>query len=110
MDHSQYLRENVRMLGEILGRVLKHQGGPSLLSTVEDIRTMAKSARHGDVQAWTTLSEKLSTLQTKEAIPICRAFALFLALANITRAKFETRIPGYFQSLPNQISKQRKSI
>ena len=81
MDNSQQLRENVRMLGDLLGRVLEKQGGSVLLDTVEEIRSMSKLARNGDAKAWATLSHQLSKLDTDEAIPIGRAFALFLALA-----------------------------
>ena len=62
MDTRKELRENVRLLGELLGRVLVKQGGDSLLSTVEEIRALAKSARHDDADAWGTLAKQLTTL------------------------------------------------
>lgn len=91
MDTRKELRENVRLLGELLGRVLVKQGGDTLLRTVEEIRALAKSARHDDADAWGTLAKQLTTLETAEAIPICRAFALFLALANIAEQHHRVR-------------------
>ena len=91
MDYNQRLRQNIRMLGSLLGNVLKAQGSTSLLETVEQIRTLSKSARLGNSDDWKELSSKLSSLDTEEAIPICRAFALFLALANIAEQHHRVR-------------------
>ena len=91
MDANQRLRQNIRMLGSLLGRVLETQGGASLLDTVEQIRTLSKSARLGNSGDWKELSSTLSSLDTEEAIPICRAFALFLALANIAEQHHRVR-------------------
>ena len=91
MDDNQRLRQNIRMLGSLLGKVLEAQGGASLLQTVEQIRMLSKSARLGNDRDWQELSSTLSSLETEKAIPICRAFALFLALANIAEQHHRVR-------------------
>ena len=52
MDDNQQLRQNIRMLGSLLGRVLQAQGGESLLQTVEQIHALSKSARLGNDGDW----------------------------------------------------------
>src|SRR5579864_4313453 len=42
------LRRDVRSLGKLLGETLREQGGPELLSAVEELRTMAIARREPD--------------------------------------------------------------
>ena len=51
------------------------------MEDVEDIRALAKKTRQGNAPH--ALMERLSQLETKSATSIGRAFAQFLALANI---------------------------
>ena len=46
MSHDPHLplRDDVRMLGELLGRVLQQHGEPDLFARVERVRALAKSA------------------------------------------------------------------
>ena len=46
-DLSQALRDDVRLLGDLLGKTLRDQEGPWLLELVEDIRQLAKDTRAG---------------------------------------------------------------
>ena len=89
MEKDYALRDNVRMLGSILGQVLSKQGGPSLLEDVEDIRALAKKTRQGNAPQ--ALMERLSELETDSATSIGRAFAQFLALANIAEQHHRVR-------------------
>ena len=48
-DPHKPLRQDVRILGELLGDTLRvHEGAP-LLDTVERVRSMAKAARSGEL-------------------------------------------------------------
>jgi phosphoenolpyruvate carboxylase len=75
------VRRDVRLLGDLLGRVLVEQEGESLLADVEHVRALARSARQG------TRRDEL--LDAVEALPIARqasvlrAFALYFQLANV---------------------------
>ena len=42
---DETLRADVRLLGELLGRVIERDRGPEFLATIERIRAQAKSAR-----------------------------------------------------------------
>ncbi len=45
------LREDVRLLGNLLGETLKLHAGQDLFNQVEQIRALAKGARDGQVEA-----------------------------------------------------------
>src|SRR5881392_2700430 len=80
------LRRDVRLLGDLLGRVLVEQEGESLLVDVERVRALAREARagapHGDVVAALPLERQASVL---------RAFALYFQLANVAEQQHRVR-------------------
>lgn len=90
-DPHTPLREDVRVLGALLGDVLKEQEGPETFATVERVRTLSKAARTGDAGSQAALDTLLADLPVEQAIPVARAFAQFLALANIAEQHHRTR-------------------
>lgn len=82
------LRENVRMLGDLLGETLLEHEGPGLFKKVEEIRALAKSLNHGTDSDVTQLVDLLSQLEDKDILPIVRAFNQFLNLANIADGEY----------------------
>lgn len=88
------LARDVRFLGGILGDVLREQGGPTLLGTVEQIRTLAKSAREttGDDQAEQQLSALLGGMSFTEALPVLKAFTTWFQLVNLAEQKEVARV------------------
>src|ERR687896_1407433 len=90
-DPHQPLRDDVRLLGELLGETLRNRGGQSLFDTVERVRALSKTARLGDNQAFDTLAELLATLPVDSAVPVARAFSHFLTLANIAEQHHRVR-------------------
>jgi len=91
LDPRAKLRDDVRWLGGLLGDTLAEQEGPALLERVEWVRALAKEARKGDEKAYDTLLEGLRGLTTEEALPVARAFAQFLSLANIAEQHHRIR-------------------
>lgn len=85
MTDSQYsaLRQNVSMLGRILGETISEAAGAEFLDKIEQIRTLSKSARAGDSGDERQLKDLLFSLDKKELVPVARAFSQFLNLANI---------------------------
>ena len=77
------LREDVRLLGNLLGETLKEQVGQDLFNQVEQIRALSKGARDGQVEAEKQLEILLSSLNDEEILPLTRAFTHFLNFANI---------------------------
>jgi phosphoenolpyruvate carboxylase len=86
------LRNDVRSLGALLGEILKEQAGTSLYERVEQVRSLAKRARTGDERAFETLAKTLGELSVGEALPVARAFSLFLTLTNV--AETHQRLRG----------------
>jgi hypothetical protein len=61
-DLHKPLREDVRLLGELLGDILRELEGEALLQRVEEVRALAKRARAGEVAAFDELADLLSAL------------------------------------------------
>ncbi|HEV2985479.1 MAG TPA: phosphoenolpyruvate carboxylase, partial [Vicinamibacterales bacterium] len=90
-DPHQPLRDDVRLLGELLGDTLRAHEGEALLGRVEEVRALAKRAHAGDPLAFEALADRLGDLPIAAAAPIARAFAHFLTLANIAEQHHRVR-------------------
>ena len=99
-DPHQPLRDDVRLLGELLGDVLAAQEGEAFFQTVERVRTLAKSARAGRDEDFDTLARELSALPVDAALRIARAFTHFLNLANIAEQHHRIRRRREYQRDP----------
>ncbi len=91
MSLPEALRDDVRTLGFLLGEVLREQAGHRLYERVEQVRALSKRARAGDEKAAESLSTVLAELPVGEALPVARAFSLFLMLANIAETHHKLR-------------------
>src|SRR6185437_10907678 len=90
-------------LGTLLGETLRRQEGEALFERVERVRNAAKSAR-GPGQGPTTLDElavELASMPVAEALPVARAFAHFLNLANIAEQHHRVRRRRAYQRNPH---------
>jgi phosphoenolpyruvate carboxylase len=90
-DPHQPLRDDVRLLGERLGDVLKHHEGPELFALVEEVRALSKSAHAGSDEAFDRLADLLRDVPIGTAFRVARAFAHFLTLANIAEQHHRIR-------------------
>lgn len=77
------LREEVHLLGELLGDTIRNQLGEAFLDKVELIRQGSKAGRKGSLAGEQQLRETLDGLSDDELLPVARAFNQFLNLANI---------------------------
>ena len=75
------VRRDVRLLGDLLGRVLVEQEDESLLADVEHVRALARSARQGTRRA--ELRDAVEALPLERQASVLRAFALYFQLANV---------------------------
>ncbi len=82
LDPHQPLRDDVRLLGEVLGRVLRHHEGDEMFQQVEQVREAAKRARTRDSEL-EHIDRLLRDMPIASALTVARAFAHFLTLANI---------------------------
>ena len=90
-DPHKPLRDDVRLLGELLGETLRAHGGEGLFDTVERVRSLSKAARAGGDAQFNELASLLATLPVDAATPLARAFAHFLNLANVAEQHHRIR-------------------
>lgn len=76
------LKENVRLLGNLLSDVIQQDLGAQFIEKIVTIRTLAKQARAQQAHP-AELIEYLKDLADDDITPITRAFNQFLNLANI---------------------------
>ncbi|MFL1454600.1 phosphoenolpyruvate carboxylase [Marinobacter sp. GN3S48] len=77
------LRENVRMLGELLGQSIQRYPGQDCFDLIEEIRAAAKADRRQESGSGQRLISLLGKLEDEELLPVTRAFNQFLNLANL---------------------------
>jgi phosphoenolpyruvate carboxylase len=86
------LRRDVRLLGDLLGRVMVEQEGEDLLEREEEIRRVSRRAREtGDPKVRAELARAVGELDLEQQTKILRAFALFFQLANIAEQQHRVR-------------------
>ena len=92
---DEALRVDVRVLGDLLGEVLRQQAGPDVYETVERIREQGKALRQPDASDRDPALAELFAIV--EALPpeivgeVVRAFSLFLTLANTAEQRHRVR-------------------
>jgi phosphoenolpyruvate carboxylase len=94
------LRDDVRLLGELLGETLRRQEGQATYDTVERVRALSKKARGGSEADFATLTRILEQMPVEEALPVARAFSHFLNLANIAEQHHRIRRRRAYQCNP----------
>src|SRR6187397_3482406 len=99
-DPHRPLRDDVRLLGDLLGETLRARAGEGVFRTVERVRALAKRARSGHDAEFVTLADELSSVPLDDALPIARAFTHFLHLANIAEQHHRTRRRRAYQRDP----------
>jgi phosphoenolpyruvate carboxylase len=102
-DLPKPLRDDVRLLGELLGETLRRQENHALYETVERVRALSKSARAGNDAAFETLTGILEGMSVDEALPVARAFSHFLTLANIAEQHHRIRRRRFYERDPQAL-------
>ncbi len=89
---DQALRDDIRLLGQLLGAVLRTHEGEALYTKVEDIRrTALQFRREDDPAAARRLDTQLRRLSRDDTITVVRAFSVFSHLANIAEDRHLVR-------------------
>jgi phosphoenolpyruvate carboxylase len=84
LDKDLPLKEDIRMLGRLLGDTLREQEGAETFDLIERIRrTAIRFRREGEARARAELESILSQLSDAQAVAVTRAFTYFSQLANI---------------------------
>lgn len=86
------LIEDIRLLGRILGDVIREQEGTAAYDLIERIRQLSVAFRHkDDAQAGKKLGRLLKGLSGDEMVTVARAFTYFSHLANLAEDRHHIR-------------------
>ena len=85
---TKSLRDDVRYLGNILGKVIKKQEGINFFKIVEDIRLLSKvnTANTNKRKSFLNLSNKIKNLSPINLFKLTRAFTHFMNFINIAES------------------------
>ncbi|OLO10038.1 phosphoenolpyruvate carboxylase [Chromohalobacter japonicus] len=90
-DLHESLRDNVRILGDSLGRTIADDLGDGFVDKIETIRSLAKQGRQEDSEGRRELIEYLRALPEQDLLPVTRAFNQFLNFSNIAEQHYRAR-------------------
>ena len=91
-DSERPLVEDIRLLGRILGDVIRTQEGPEAFELVEQIRKLSVAFRRdADHEADKALKKLLKGLPGDRAVSVIRAFTYFSHLANLAEDRHHIR-------------------
>ncbi|NKR56262.1 phosphoenolpyruvate carboxylase [Rhodococcus hoagii] len=79
---TEPLRDDIRLLGGMLGDIVREQAGEDVFDLVERARVESFRVRRSEIDR-AELAELFSTVDTADAIPVIRAFSHFALLANV---------------------------
>ena len=91
-DNERPLVEDIRLLGRILGDVIREQEGSEAFELIEKIRKLSVAfRRHADHEADKALKKLLKGLSGDQAVSVIRAFTYFSHLANLAEDRHHIR-------------------
>ena len=94
-DDDQLLRQDIRLLGRILGDTIREHAGASTFALVEGIRRTAIQYRAGrDRESLGRLERTIAALDQSQAKNVVRAFSYFHQLANIAEDRRHEQTGG----------------
>ncbi|OOR90856.1 phosphoenolpyruvate carboxylase [Moraxella caviae] len=85
------MHQDLKLLGDLLEKTLAEQANPKLREHVAHIRTLSQKI-HQDPSARGELSDFFGKLPNDEMLPLSRALAQFLTLANIAEQYHKVRL------------------
>ncbi|WP_299558799.1 phosphoenolpyruvate carboxylase [uncultured Mycolicibacterium sp.] len=81
-EATEPMREDIRLLGAILGDTIREQHGERIFDLVEQARVASFKVRRSELDR-AELAERFRGIDVHEAIPVIRAFTHFALLANV---------------------------
>lgn len=80
---STFLSQQVNLLGELLGQVIRETGGNAVLQQVEDLRTLCKKTiATGDTRYRQQAVDRIAKMEVSEIVWLLRAYTAFFHLVN----------------------------
>ena len=91
-DKDQPLIDDIRLLGRILGDVIRDQEGVAAYELVEQVRKLSVAFRRdADQEADRALKKLLKGLSGQQTVSVIRAFTYFSHLANLAEDRHHIR-------------------
>ena len=91
-EKNRPLVEDIRLLGRILGDVIREQEGKDAFELIERVRKLSVAYRlKSDAQAGRSLDRLLKNLSGDQTVSVIRAFSYFSHLANIAEDRHHVR-------------------
>ncbi|WP_411880208.1 phosphoenolpyruvate carboxylase [Polaromonas sp. YR568] len=91
-DNERPLVEDIRLLGRILGDVIREQEGVSAYELIEQVRKLSVAFRRdADQEADKALKKLLKGLSGDQTVSVIRAFTYFSHLANLAEDRHHIR-------------------
>ena len=91
-DKERPLVEDIRLLGRLLGEVIREQEGLAAFELIERVRQLSVAYRiHKDASAGRVLDRLLKNLSADQTVSVIRAFSYFSHLANIAEDRQHVR-------------------
>ncbi len=91
-DKDLPLMEDIRLLGRILGDIIREQEGEAVFALIEQVRQLSVAFRRDhDHEADKALKKLLKGLSTDQTVSVIRAFTYFSHLANLAEDRHHIR-------------------
>ena len=91
-DNERPLVEDIRLLGRILGDVIREQEGVAAYELIEEVRKLSVAFRRdADAEADKALKKLLKGLSGDQTVSVIRAFTYFSHLANLAEDRHHIR-------------------
>ncbi len=91
-DNERPLVEDIRLLGRILGDVIREQEGVAAYELIEQVRKLSVTFRRdADTDADKALKKLLKSLSGDQTVSVIRAFTYFSHLANLAEDRHHIR-------------------
>ena len=103
---TKLLREDIRYLGNILGRVIKKQEGESFFNLVEKIRKLSKAnkANSNSKHSYNRIIREIKKLNPKNTLKLTRAFTHFMNFINLAESIDASRSLNIYENDKKNIS------
>jgi phosphoenolpyruvate carboxylase len=100
VEKSRPLVEDIRLLGRVLGEVIREQEGAEAFELIERIRRLSVAFRlQHDTSAGRQLDELLKGLSDRQTVRVIRAFSYFSHLANTAEDRHMVRRRQHHEEL-----------
>ena len=99
-DNERPLVEDIRLLGRLLGDVIRQQEGAEIYELIENIRKLSVAFRRdADHEADRALKKLLKSLAGDQAVMVIRGFTYFSHLANLAEDRHHIRRRAFHERI-----------